>query len=71
MAARMSSPVTYLDHAATTPMLPAAIEAMTAALGTHRQRVVAAHRGPARPGVEVEEARENGSPRPSARARPR
>src|SRR6476660_935189 len=28
-----ASPV-YLDHAATTPMLPAAIEAMTAVLGT-------------------------------------
>ena len=30
---RRTSPV-YLDHAATTPMLPAAIEAMTAVLGT-------------------------------------
>src|SRR5689334_25175548 len=28
----MSSPVTYLDHAATTPMLDAAVEAMAAAL---------------------------------------
>ena len=28
----MSSPVTYLDHAATTPMLAAAVEAMAAAL---------------------------------------
>ena len=29
----MSDRVTYLDHAATTPMVPAAIEAMTAHLG--------------------------------------
>ena len=45
----MSSPVTYLDHAATTPMLDAAVAAMSAALGSHRQRVVAAHGGPPRP----------------------
>ena len=42
------SPV-YLDHAATTPMVPAAIEAMTAAPARRRQPELAARLRPARP----------------------
>ena len=40
----------YLDHAATTPMVPEAIEAMAAVPRPHRQPVVAARLGPGRPG---------------------
>ena len=39
----------YLDHAATTPMLPEAIEAMTAHSAQVGNAVVPARRGPARP----------------------
>ena len=54
----------YLDHAATTPMVPEAVEAMTRAAGRRRQPVVAARAGRAARRV-VEEARER-SPRRSA-----
>ena len=41
----------YLDHAATTPMVPEAVEAMTRELTTGRQRLIAARFGPARRGA--------------------
>ena len=47
----------YLDHAATTPMHPAALEAMTAALGHRRQRLLAANQAAGRRGA-IEESRE-------------
>ena len=60
---------TYLDHAATTPMLPEAVEVMAEAL-PHRQRLVAALRGPP---VAARSSRSpaSGSPRRSARGRRR
>ena len=39
----------YLDHAATTPMVPEAVEAMTARAGPDREPVVAARLGPGGP----------------------
>ena len=56
---------TYLDHAATTPMLPEAVAAMADAHGPHRQRVLAAHRRS--PGA----ARGRGGPRAHRRRRGR
>jgi cysteine desulfurase len=49
--------VTYLDHAATTPMLPAAIAAMTEAMG-HTGNASSLHSAGRRARREVEEARE-------------
>ena len=45
----MTSPTVYLDHAATTPMVPAAVEAMTRAPPRGRQRELAARLRAARP----------------------
>jgi cysteine desulfurase len=56
-AARMSSPVTYLDHAATTPMLDAAVAAMAAALG-RTGNASSLHTAGRRARREVEEGRE-------------
>jgi cysteine desulfurase len=53
----MSSPVTYLDHAATTPMLGAAVEAMSAALG-RTGNASSLHTAGRRARREVEEGRE-------------
>ena len=53
----MSSPVTYLDHAATTPMLAAAVEAMTAALG-RTGNASSLHTAGRRARRDVEEGRE-------------
>ena len=41
---------TYLDHAATTPMVPEAVEAMTRELSRARKRVFAARLRAGRPG---------------------
>jgi cysteine desulfurase len=58
-------PPVYLDHAATTPMHPAAIEAMTAACH-RRERLLASYRGPGGPapdgGVAGEHRRAAGRP---------
>ena len=48
----------YLDHAATTPMLPEAVEAYVAAAARGRQRLVAARGRAAAPAGVVEESRE-------------
>ena len=53
----MSSPVTYLDHAATTPMLAAAVEAMSAAL-SRTGNASSLHTAGRRARRDVEEGRE-------------
>jgi cysteine desulfurase len=53
----MSSPVTYLDHAATTPMLDAAVEAMAAAL-RRTGNASSLHTAGRRARRDVEEGRE-------------
>src|SRR5690349_23399966 len=53
----MSSPVTYLDHAATTPMLDAAVEAMSAAL-RRTGNASSLHTAGRRARRDVEEGRE-------------
>nr|WP_284290311.1 hypothetical protein [Angustibacter aerolatus] len=45
----MTTPSAYLDHAATTPMVPEAVAAMADEPGPGGQPVLAAHRRPPRP----------------------
>ena len=65
------SAMVYLDHAATTPMLPEAVEAMTRAARRRRQPLVAARLRPARPpgGRGVPRADRRGARRPARRGR--